>query len=499
MRVAVVALLQESNTFAGDLTALEDFSADVLLTGLAVRSRFDGAPHEVGGFFAALDASGIEAVPVFAARAVPSGPIAANAFNELIIRLRRELDACGRVDGVLAAAHGATVSEEIGDVDGHWLSIVRDAIGPATPLISTLDPHANLSSRMVKACNAIIAYRTNPHLDQWERGLEAAELMIRTLRGDARPRQAAAFPPMMINIECQNTGESPCADLYAIRNELENQPGILSASILLGFPYADVPEVGAAAVVVAAGDDKIARRAVHRLGSEMWRRRNELQRQPDTIEAAVARTRRSKGPVCLLDVGDNVGGGGPGDSTYLAQSLVDAKVAPALVCIHDPDVVRLARELGEGGTYVGRVGGKNSPLSGPPLCGAFLVRRLANGKFSDHRPRHGGFVEFDQGPTVVLETRAGLTVVVVSRRTPPFSLKQLTSCGVEPQGFRAIVAKGVHAPLAAYREVCTESIRVNTPGVTTADLTRLTYLRRRRPLFPLENDACWDAETCWMS
>ena len=91
----------------------------------------------------------------------------------------------------------------------------------------------------------------------------------------------------------------------------------------------------------------------------------------------------------------------------------------------------------------------------------------------------------------VLRTAAGLTVMVTSRRVPPFSLVQLTSCGLDPTSFDLIVAKGVHAPVAAYAPVCRELVRVNTPGVTRADMTRLEYRRRRRPMFPFEPETEW--------
>lgn len=152
-----------------------------------------------------------------------------------------------------------------------------------------------------------------------------------------------------------------------------------------------------------------------------------------------------------------------------------------------------AQRVGVGGIFQGELGGKSSALAGAPLCGAFRVQTVSTGKFSETRPRHGGFVEFDQGPTVVLESDDGATIIVTSKRTPPFSISQITSCDVDPTKFQAIVAKGVHAPVAAYREVCREFVRVDTPGVTTADITSLPFRHRRKPLFPFEQDFTWSA------
>jgi microcystin degradation protein MlrC len=115
------------------------------------------------------------------------------------------------------------------------------------------------------------------------------------------------------------------------------------------------------------------------------------------------------------------------------------------------------------------------------------VLGISGGTFEEPQPRHGGKTRFDMGPCAVVQTLdGGLTLLLMSRRTPPFSLNQLISCGIDPASFRILVAKGVHAPVAAYRSVCKSFIRVNTPGVTTADMTLLPYRHRRRPLFPLE-------------
>ena len=82
--------------------------------------------------------------------------------------------------------------------------------------------------------------------------------------------------------------------------------------------------------------------------------------------------------------------------------------------------------------------------------------------------------------------------MMTSKRMPPFSLRQLTTFGIDPAKFQVLVAKGVHAPVAAYAPVCKHLIRVNTPGVTTADMTQLEYHHRRRPMFPFEPDTQWE-------
>ncbi len=122
MRVGIVALLQESNTFLAERTTLEHFRTGVLAIGQDVAEQFAGTHHEVAGFFASLAAADLEAVPIFAARAVPFGVIAGDAWQELMSIMLSALDDAGPLDGVLVAPHGATVSEPAPDADGFWLS-----------------------------------------------------------------------------------------------------------------------------------------------------------------------------------------------------------------------------------------------------------------------------------------------------------------------------------------------------------------------------------------
>jgi microcystin degradation protein MlrC len=491
MRVGIIALLQESNTFLSGRTTLADFERDLLCEGEEVRGRFAGTHHEVGGFFDVLDTSGVEAVPIFAARALPYGVIASDSFDELMHRMLAALDRARPLDGVLVAPHGATVAENAPDADGHWLAAVRDQVGPNVPIIGTLDLHANLSPKMVASCDALIAYQTNPHLDQKQRGTDAANLMARSLRGEVRPVLAAAFPPLAVNIERQATAEPHWHRVMTVAEAHRRFPGVLSNSLLHGFPYADVSEMGTAVVTVADADRNLAQGMADELARYWWGHRHDFAGRLIGVAEAIDRASRLDGPVCLLDMGDNVGGGSPGDGTILAHELHRWKLGPSCVVLADPESQQAARAAGIGTRARLRAGGKADALHGEPLDAEFTVHGFSDGRFTEPNPRHGGFTTFDQGSTAVVESDSGLTLVLTTNRMAPFSLHQLTSCGLDPAGFRVLVAKGVHAPVAAYAPVCNHLIRVDTPGVTSADLSRLTYRHRRRPMFPFEPETVW--------
>lgn len=492
MRVGIIALLHESNTFVSRQTTLDHFREHLLLTGEELRTQLAETHHEIGGFFEGLESSGVEAVPLLAARAVPFGPIAREAFSPLLEMMFDQLQQAGKLDGVLVAPHGATVCEEHRDADGYWLARLRERMGPDVPIIGTLDPHANLSQRMVDATDALIAYRTNPHLDQRDRGIEAAELMAATLSHEVCPTQSAVFPPLAMNIERQCTADAHLHPLYELAQAQLDDPRVLSNSILLGFPYADVEEMGTAAIVVTDNDPLLARRKVNELGHYLWQHRDDFVGRLLGIDEAIDKARTLDGTVCLLDMGDNVGGGSPADGTFLAQALDARGIVGSFVCLYDPQAVQEAAAAGTGVRREMRLGGKTDNWHGRPLQGIFTVIGLYDGKFDEPEPRHGGFTHYDQGPTAVVRSDRDLTIMLTSKRMPPFSLRQLTSCGVDPDQFRILVAKGVNAPIAAYAPVCNHMLRVNTPGCTSADMTSLDFQFRRRPMFPFESDFEWN-------
>ena len=199
----------------------------------------------------------------------------------------------------------------------HWLREVRSRVGPTMPIVGTLDPHANLSEAMVRTTDFLVAYRTNPHLDQRDRGRDAARVMARMLRHEIRPTQAAAFPPLAINIERQSTANSPCKECYEALDDMLDDRRLLSNSLLLGFPYADVPEMGTSVLVITNDEPELARKLADDFADYLRMRANDFAGQFIEVPAAIEIAVKLPGPVCLLDMGDNVGGGAPGDGTVL--------------------------------------------------------------------------------------------------------------------------------------------------------------------------------------
>lgn len=498
MRIGIIGLLHESNTFSSQATTLEDFKHDVLVTGDDVIQRFDGVHHELGGFIQGLrqaNDSGVRPIGLFAARALPSGVITKACFDTLVDQMFQTVENAGHLDGLLVAPHGATVSEEQADADGYWLSCLRQLVGEQIPIIGTLDPHANVSQAMIESCQALIAYRTNPHLDQSARGVEAADLLLRTISGEVHPTMAAVPLPLAISIDRQCTQETPLKE-YCRRLDLQRQQAeVLSNSLMLGFPYADVEEMGSATVVVTDNDFELARHLALESAAELWQTRCQLRCTAPSLDEVWPEIVSHPDRICLLDMGDNVGGGSSADGTIVLEKFIANRLQAALVCIYDPESVETCSVAGPGSSVPLRLGGKTDRHHGATIQTRGHVVSLHDGWFREPHPRHGGFTEFNQGPTAIVRLDDGPTVMLTSRRMVPFSLEQIRSCGLNPTDFKVLVAKGVNAPMAAYQEVCPTMIRIDTPGSTSANLFRLSYDHRTSPCFPWEEETLWTQAT----
>ena len=489
-RVGIAGFLHESNTFLPVLTRRAHFEQASLTRGEALLERWSGSRHELGGFLEGARVQGFEAVPLLATFAIPSGTIEGAAFEELIGVMISDLRSALPLDGLLVALHGATVSSNFPDADGEVARRLRGVVGPTIPIIMTLDLHANVSQQMIAHTNASVFYRSNPHLDQHERGLEAATLMARTLRRDISPVQAIETPPLLINIACQHTQEQPAKGLYDDVQSVMQWPGILSASVAMGFYYADVPEIGASFLTVADRDLDLARKAARWMAQRAWERRQDLQARLPTPELAVSQAMRAaESPVVFMDVGDNVGGGSPGDSTILIAEVIKQQASNALVVLYDPEAVKSCIQAGVRQEVDLAVGAKTDRQHGDPVRLRGQVRLISDGIFTESKVRHGGWGNYDQGLTAVVETPQRHTFVLTSRRMAPMSLEQILSLGIKPESKHILIAKGVIAPQAAYAPIAKSIVLVDTPGATSSDPANFTFRNRRRPLYPLEPEA----------
>jgi microcystin degradation protein MlrC len=395
------------------------------------------------------------------------------------------------LDGLLLALHGAMVAEGFPQADAETVRRVRAVVGPDFPLVVTHDYHGNVPPDLVAAADALVIYKTTPHIDQRERGLQAASILSRMVRGQVKPTSAIAKPDVIFNIVYHNTSRPPMQPLMQAAIALEKEPGILACSIAAGYQYADVPAMGPSIVVVTDNDPDRARQEAERLGQMMWAVRDQLKPQvPDPVTAVRRALASARGPVALFDLGDNIGGGSAGDGTTLLKALIDEGADGWVMTLYDPEAARACAEAGIGAELSLPVGGKTDTMHGPTLTISGRVRTLHDGSYMETERRHGGGRYFDQGLTAVLKVGVGAVssgrgglLILNSERSTPNSIHQITCVGIQPRQQRILVAKGAVAPRAAYEPVCAEIIEVDTPGATAISIPPEHYHQARKTFY----------------
>jgi len=481
-KVAIGRVSHETNTFSVLKLRLSDFDP---CYGDEILKVYEGTRTELGGFIDVLKAHGVEIVPTLAASATPSGPIVREDFEEIANTLVGNLRSAGRLDGVLLSLHGAMVAVDVPETEGVLLQEARKTVGNI-PIIVTLDLHALVSDLMVGDCDAIFGYNTNPHVDSYERGVEAAETMMRAIGGEIRPVTAFRKLGMMPPTINQRTTEGPMVRLFERAYQMEKLPRVINVSVFGGFPYADVARIGSSVVVVTDDDLELARKSSWELGEEMWSRRKEFLKEITPIGEAVERAVATKeGPVILADVADNPGGGAPGDSTFILRELLrrGAKNVGVAV-IKDPEAVAEAIKVGVQGTLTTRIGGKTDSFHGEPLEVTGRVRTITDGVFVHKAGRVG--LRADVGRTAVLDVD-GVEIILTEKSHAPNDPEIFRRNGIEPTEKKILLLKSRGHFRAAYEPFSKEVVEVDAPGLTTPNLKWFKYKNVPRPIFPLDD------------
>ena len=490
MRIATGGISHETSTFAPTPTTLHDFETGLgLFRGPAVLERFRGTNNCTGGFIDGALRHGFTLAPLLWTFAYPGGLIPRADYDALkaeflgrLAEARRE----GPVDGVLLDLHGAMVVEGVDDGDGDFIESVRRAVGPACPVVATFDLHGNHTQRRLDAATAVVGFDTYPHVDMAERGREAADLIVRTVRGEVRPVMAFRPLPLFWSAACQVTAHPPMDEAFRLVHEVERRPGMLSVTLATGFPWADVSHMGASVIAVADGDARLAGAAADEVGAWIWERRQRWHRPPLSVREALA-LGESEGryPIFLADMADNTGGGAPGDSTEVLRTFLELRLSDALLLyLVDAEAARQAHAAGVGQKIATRLGGKSDPVQGPPVGVEAEVVALSDGRFTYDGPMYAGLTG-DLGPSAWLRC-GGVNVVVVSARMQPLDQAFARSLGIHCAAMRFIAVKSAVHFRSGFEAIAGSIHNVAARAIHTHDFARLPYLHRRRPMFPLD-------------
>ena len=486
MRIAVGCIGHETNTFSPVATTLDNFKKGSYYRGDEIINAFRGTRTITGGFLDVAEQLNLQPVPLLWTFATPSGMVERTAYQTLKSEFLALLQNAGELDGVLLDLHGAMVTDELEDAEGDLIQAVREIVGE-TWIVTTLDLHANITAKMADFSDVIIGFDTYPHIDCYERGFEAGQLLFGMNAGKVQPTMAYRQLPLLTAPPAQCTMKAPMTDVVEALHALETESGVVTATLSMGFPFADITDAGVSILVTTNGDMALAENYADQFASDIWEMRTAFTFNLHTVESAIELANQTDGkPIILADGADNPGGGGPCDGTTILQKFIEADVQDAVIAvIADPESVAQAVAAGVGNRVQLNVGGKTDTQHGAPVALTGDVKTLSDGKFTLKGPMGRGTAG-NMGRTAVIQV-GGVEIILTERRIQPYDAEVLRSVGIEPQTRKLIALKSAVHFRADYTPIAHQILDVDTPGVHSPNLFNYDYQKLRRPIYPLDS------------
>ncbi|WP_299484292.1 M81 family metallopeptidase [uncultured Roseibium sp.] len=477
MRLFIATLSTETNTFSTMPTGMSGFKEYFLRHGTATQEPPNLMTEALHVWRARAEHLGWDVIESLAAISEPAGPTTSACYEAFREDILSDLRKTGGVDIVLLQLHGAMVAEGIDDCEGDLLKRIR-AICPDAVVGTALDQHCHLTQEMMQNCDLIVCFKEYPHDDASDRAEELFELAHRTVRGDIRPFMRA-FDCRMVNLYLTKTGKM--RDFVGYMRELETRPDILSVSLAHGFPWADVADVGAKTLVVTDNNPALALHTAETLGRRFFDLRHEVTSTYSTLYDAVEEAANSgDGPVVLADMGDNSGGGAPGDSTFMLHALLRRPLTNVATGIYwDPGAARICEDAGCGASIRLRLGGKTSLESGTPVDLDVRVMNIRTGI-----GQHLGKGLEPLGTLVWLRTGDEVDILINDLRTQVYHPEAFEQLGIELATKSTIVVKSLFHFYAPFEKIASRIIQVATPGGTSPDFKTLRLSKRQVPFWP---------------
>lgn len=489
-RIAIGGILHETHTFMERATGLADFAGQSLHVGADLITAMRASRSGIGGMIDRAAEAGWQLLPTLYAAAMPGGTVTAAAYQELLSELQGRLEASMPVAGLLLALHGAMVAEGELDAEADIVARARALVGEATPIVVLLDMHGNISPRLVELADVLLAYDTNPHIDAYARGLEAADIMARLLRQAVKPTPAYARPALLLPAQSTGTAVAPLAQVHARVAQIEAMDEVICIAVMAGFAYADTPFTGPSIIVTSNDNPELAAACADELSALLYQQRSAATpRYLSPAEAVRLARSRERGPVILVDSADNIGGGTTGDGAEALAAMLAQNVSEGAIVLADAEAVDICWRAGEAALVTLAVGGKVDQWHGQPVTVTGTVRALSDGEFECEVPDnhfasfYGGTVHMGRCAWLRVD---GVNILLTERKTPPLDLAQLRHIGIIPESQRMIVVKSAVAYRAAYMPIAAEAIEMDTAGLCSANLSRFPYRHLQRPIFPLD-------------
>jgi microcystin degradation protein MlrC len=385
------------------------------------------------------------------------------------------------------------------DPDADMLERLRQCVGSEIPIVGTLDLHANVSERSVVAADMLAAYLTNPHMDMFERGEEAAHALRAILAGSAQPKTAYVKVPLTPPTAILLTREGPYADIidFGQRRKRELGGKILNVSISAGFVYADTDTTGMAIWVTGRHDLEPARTLMAEIAERVWADRERFKRVLTSMEEAVrGAVERGKGPnlpaYIYADIGDNPGGGGCGNTTEFLAALIEAGADGVLMgAFFEPELAAVAVETGVGAELDAVFNANPRTMFSTRYECRATVAAVSTEAFVGRLGQYTGTL-IEASPSAALQI-GGITVVVISNRYQTSDPMFFEHLGLDIAQARTVCVKSRGHFRAGFEPWFTPDrvLEVDTPGFTSPVLSRFDWKGLPRPVFPLDEETEW--------
>ena len=497
-RIAIGGFMLESNSHAPIATRAE-FEANVVLADDALLADLGApaprSPRTLTGFVHAMNCGGAwEPVPTILAALGASGSCDQEFLDWYVDELIGRLEQAGPLDGVFLSQHGAADATGDVDPDGTIFRRVRATVGQAVPVIATLDLHANVSEEMVRQSSVLVGYRTNPHVDMWERGADCARHLRAVLAGletQVAFRKLPLAPPSVTQGTASGT---PYADIIRF-GQARVRDGVIDVSVLSGFTSGDTPKNGMSVIVTADARDK-AENVAREVASFAWSQRARFVPRLIELEQATrqALAAGKDAPALLFaDVADNPGGGGRGNTTWILEAFHAAGVQGCVIGpFFDPALAAEAHTLGLGARFEARFNRQEDHEFSKPFAAPGQVLALCDGDVVGRRGVGKGR-QLRLGASALIAI-GGIRIVVGSSRQQASDPGYFEMLGVELARVRALVVKSRGHFRAAFDEFFTDEriLEVDVPGLTTPVLARVPWRRIPRPIYPLDPETSWN-------
>lgn len=484
-RVLVAALHHESNSFNPIVAGEKDFN---VIRGAEVFNSFrDNDP--LTGVIKPLLEQGYEVVPTVFASAVPNGEVDHDFYMGIkaeILRIAKEEKARKPIDAITLSLHGSMRIKGLGEAEGYLLEELREVF-PDIPLFCALDMHTTMTARMHNNCDGFVGYKCAPHTDRYETGVHAAKMTIEALEHGFQAKSAWVKVPILIAGEQSSTTVEPMKGLIQELRETEKQDGIMAASYLMGFPWAD-NEDSSVAVYVVADDQELADKEALRLAQLIWSKKDEFCFQTETypekeaVDVAFKAIEEGHAlPIYLSDSGDNPTAGSSSDCTGLLKILMDdprtdhLKTPVLYGGIYDPEATRACKgKVGQEVTLT--FGAKFDHVSSKPITATGTVKA-----YIENWSRSS--VKSD----LALFSACGVDIVLAEAHVGYTTPAIFSDLGREAKDADMVVCKLGYLT-ADQDAVAKRSIMALSKGSTNEDLKTLNYTMVPRPIFPLDDN-----------